>query len=428
MKTVVLGGGSFSTPALFSALNSSGASLADNKFVLVGRTEEHLAANARAVALVSGLRHPAITICCCEPATAGPALRGADVALVQIRAGGFEGRIFDERFPLDFGICGDEGLGPGGLSAALRAWPVLNPWLAAIERDAPQALVLMVSSPVGILVRASRICFPGLRCYGICEVPYVCLREVCCAIGHNWTDAEYNYLGVNHLGWLYDVRAQNRDLVAEWASSRLRTGFPDRSVVETYGGIPTKYLRLQFEREQVLQEQRTSSVSRGAELCWLRDAAYETYKTGNARAVRRRLGRRQTPWYSDAIAPLLIGLLTGDAGVPLFLSAPNAGYADQIGDDDILEMPYRLADDELMRGRLRSRPSEPIQRLVHDFCRYERLATCALLNGSEADLAFALAEHPWVENAQTAASIARVIVGQQDAFTMMKLMGADATR
>jgi 6-phospho-beta-glucosidase len=426
MKTVVLGGGSFSTPALFSALAASGISLANNEFVLVGRTVEHLTANERAVALVSGFKHPAVTVRCCEPETAGPALLGADVVLVQIRAGGFEGRIFDESFPLQFGICGDEGLGPGGLSAALRAWPVVKPWLAAVERNAPQALVVMVSSPVGILVRASRTCFPGLRCYGICEVPYVCLREVCCAIGQEWTTAEYSYLGINHLGWLYDFRAQGRDLVAEWASLSMRTGFPDHSLIETYGGIPTKYFRLHFEREQVLREQRTLPVSRGAELCCLRAAAYQTYCNGDVHAVGRLLGRRQTPWYSDAIAPLLLGLLSGDAGVPLFFSAPNAGYTDQIGDDDILEMPYRLANKELIRGRLSSDPPELIKRLVYDYCCYERLATAALLNGNEADLATALAEHPWVEDAQTAESLARMIVAQRDAFTMMKLMGVDA--
>lgn len=45
---------------------------------------------------------------------------GAEYALNQVRAGDYQGRAFDETFPHEFGLPGEETFGPGGLSMALH--------------------------------------------------------------------------------------------------------------------------------------------------------------------------------------------------------------------------------------------------------------------------------------------------------------------
>src|SRR5207253_409301 len=102
-------------------------------------------------------------------------LEHADLVLVQIRNGGYAARAFDETFPLTYGVAGDEALGPGGLSAGIRNWKAIEPALDQISRFSPNALVLMMSSPVGLLVRASMQRFPNLRLAGICELPWTTL-------------------------------------------------------------------------------------------------------------------------------------------------------------------------------------------------------------------------------------------------------------
>jgi alpha-galactosidase/6-phospho-beta-glucosidase family protein len=57
-------------------------------------------------------------------------------------------------------FAGDEGLGPGGLSAAWRAWPEIKRLMSEIRQHAPQAFVLLLTSPVGLLARVSINEFP----------------------------------------------------------------------------------------------------------------------------------------------------------------------------------------------------------------------------------------------------------------------------
>src|SRR5207247_8858019 len=88
-------------------------------------------------------------------------LGGADIFLIQFRNGGYTGRSVDETFPPRYGVCGDEGLGPGGLSAGLRNWRAIRPALERIERLGTAPLIVFLSSPVGLLVRSARRPFPA---------------------------------------------------------------------------------------------------------------------------------------------------------------------------------------------------------------------------------------------------------------------------
>ncbi|HYL97554.1 MAG TPA: hypothetical protein VEZ90_01265, partial [Blastocatellia bacterium] len=154
MRIVIFGGSSQSTPVLFQCL--TGISHSELTVTLIGRSRANLAAVERAAKLLLG--HSRLSITCAgiqEPAVQ-MSLVDAHIVIIQVRVGGYRGRAYDETFPLKFGVCGDEGLGPGGLSAAWRAWPTVRKILSQVQEIAPEALVLMLTSPVGILVRAAR--------------------------------------------------------------------------------------------------------------------------------------------------------------------------------------------------------------------------------------------------------------------------------
>src|SRR4051812_811323 len=88
------------------------------------------------------------------------ALAGSHAVLIQIRPGGYAGRQFDETFPLSRGVPGDEGLGPGGLSAAWRGWPVIREVLACVRAVAPNACTILLTSPGSLLIRLAAGEFP----------------------------------------------------------------------------------------------------------------------------------------------------------------------------------------------------------------------------------------------------------------------------
>src|ERR1051325_9460498 len=149
MKVVTLGGSAQSTPALFAYL-SGVKDLPPIHISLLGRNKTNLASVVRAAKLLINATPIGVDYSGIQPRELDAALDGADVVLLQVRVGGYAGRDFDETFPLKYGVCGDEGLGPGGLSAGWRAWPEIRLLLNRISAVAPNALVVILSSPVGI--------------------------------------------------------------------------------------------------------------------------------------------------------------------------------------------------------------------------------------------------------------------------------------
>jgi len=206
MRVAVIGGSSPSTPVLALSLASQPMP-SPLELRLFGRDPRALEAIERACHFLvaeSALRVSTHSVFLSDWQAH---LEGIDVALIQIRVGGYEGREFDESFPLRFGMCGDEGLGPGGLSAAWRTWPVLLTYLEALCNSAPAATVLLLASPVGILTRACRAQRCDLEIAGICELPWTTLLRVCATVNVDPSDVDFDYIGVNHLGWLYRIES-----------------------------------------------------------------------------------------------------------------------------------------------------------------------------------------------------------------------------
>lgn len=393
MKVVVIGGSSQSTPALFAALRSHDE-IVGCEFRLIGRSLDRLNANVRAARLLLGAKAVQVPV---SADMGKSSLAGAKLVILQIRPGGYVARGFDESFPLRYGICGDEALGPGGLAAAWRSWPILREWLALIADECPNAYILMVSSPVGILTRAANVTFPFLKCMGICELPWTTLSGVAEKVGLPVETMQFAYVGTNHLGWLHGIQSSYRDVVLEYARLRSHSVFPSEGLVYQYRGIPLKYARLHFEAEALLEEQHRGVVLRATVLSGLAESAFPIYQEGGTDAIIATLDRRKSPWYSHAIAPFIIGLCGGSLQVPLFLSIRNGRLRPTYPEDDVLEIVHRFRSGKLFPDEhTLLRASDDIERFVCTFSRYERLAGDAISRRDRTGMMEALAVHPWV--------------------------------
>jgi 6-phospho-beta-glucosidase len=84
--------------------------------------------------------------------------------------GGYKQRAFDETFPRQFGIPGEETFGPGGMNMALRTIPVVVELCHTMEKVAPQALLINMTNPSSIVQyavnRAARV-----NIVSICDLP-----------------------------------------------------------------------------------------------------------------------------------------------------------------------------------------------------------------------------------------------------------------
>lgn len=412
MKVVVLGGSSPSTPVLFRCL-SARSKMPHLEFCLVGRSHEHLASVLRAVRTLVAEAPISVRSSSFALADIVSALRGADLVLLQVRFGGYEGRTFDETFPLRYGLCGDEGLGPGGLSAAWRAWPAMHNLLTTIASVCPGAIVLMLSSPVSVFVGAARHIFPTLRIYGICELPWTTLQDLSASLNADPTGTDFDYLGVNHVGWFYRMEFEGRDLLLEYkAQNSFDEKWPSSQLVASCGGFPTKYLRLHYSRQQVLQEQRERRVSRSEILKKISLESYRAFRSGGKHAILGALERRPAPWYDHAVVPFLLSLAGVPSEIPYFLTGPGWLRGTAFDSQDLLEVPVCVNLGKFRPKSCSKPPPSHILDTIKAFVAYERKAACAVVERDGRQMQNALEIHPWIDKPELAAALTSQITAQ----------------
>lgn len=387
----ILGGSAPSTPTLVDWLARQQPA-AKLTIRLAGRNQRRLAAVARAGRLLTAASR--IKIEQFESDRWGDALTGADVVIVQVRIGGYEGRAHDEAFPLLASIPGDEGLGPGGLSAAVRTWPVLREILTLVRTNAPDALPILLTSPGSLLVRLAALEFPLWPLYGICELPYTTLRQICTATNCAVEDATFSYTGVNHLGWLHGVRYQGTDLIKIY---REQPEIPFAAVVRDWNAVPLKYARLHFEPDAVIREQSglAGLNQRARQLACIQSHCVRVFETGSASDIRHALTLRAADWYSEAIGPLLLELASSFAEHrPYFCSVADIN-------GEVSEIPHYVHGRDLLPGAV-GKPPHSVHEFVRSFMDYEKCAASAISTSDAGMLTEAVCAHPWVKQAQNA--------------------------
>ncbi len=368
MKVTIVGGSAPSTVHLASELH-------DTEVAIVGRSASHVDAVARAFSMLANAGVHARGYCGDHGLL--EALPGSDIVILQARYGGLAAREYDERFPLAFGIPGDEGLGPGGLASAWRSWPELARALEAISQLAPSTFIVLMTAPLGILTICASTRFPQLRIAGLCELPFVTLADCCHAANVALAGVRFSYAGVNHLGWFDDVRTDEGMQLAP---------------------IALKYVRLHEHPEEVVEEQR-AGAPRAQAVGEFAQRAYRCFHNGGADAIRRVLAERSAPWYRYSVAPLIEAMRSDSAREALvFLTTTNDGYLAELDDKSVIERPFIVCDGTFTPvSRLTEAPLALVDHMRR-FTDFERIAARAVMDRSVAGIADALRAHPWVRD------------------------------
>ena len=276
MHVTILGGGGFRVPLIARQLAVSG--LPVSRVVLYDTDPGRLAVIAGVLAgdpvLAGGPGTAALPV----HAVTGldEALRGADVIFSALRPGGLDGRVGDERAALALGVLGQETVGAGGLASAFRTVPVVDALARRIASLAPNAWVISMTNPAGIVteVMASTL---GSRVIGVCDSPVGLIRRACAASGVDpgptlgaVTDrVDADYLGINHLGWLRDLRVGGASLLPALLNDAERLGLTEEGrlfgadVLRSLGAIPNEYLYWYYARDEALRDVLAAGRTRG---------------------------------------------------------------------------------------------------------------------------------------------------------------------
>ena len=403
VRLAVIGGSGASTPELMDAV-ADWPGGADRRpaleIILQGRSVEKLAvvADACRLRLPASVRDVAVR----AETSLERALEGADIVLVQVRIGGLDARIFDETFPRASGIPGEETMGPGGFANAMRTIPALASVWDALARLAPDAFIINLTNPSGIVSQAATA-HTGMQIVSVCDGPVTFVESIAKAAEREVPAVRLAYAGLNHAGFWGDS-----DIAAMVAALPATRG-ADASDVEAMEALPSPYLRYYLHPDRELATQLAADVSRAQVLKRLEAEMLGQYSSGIDASEHKRRGAL---WYGASIVPLMDAVVHG-SDESMVLGLPNRGAVSWAPEDATVELPTRV----LAGGKLQRLPAVTLSNaatiMLQRHAEFETSTAETLagvrsrddLHERRSDLIAALAANPMVPSEDVAARL-----------------------
>jgi 6-phospho-beta-glucosidase len=395
IKLVVLGGSGVATPELAEAMVHCPGRTVPVEMVLVGRSRDKLEKVTQVSRLLAG-DDPLLSISCTTDTEA--ALAGADFVLNQVRVGGLEARAFDESYPRELGLPGEETVGPGGFANACRTVPVVLEYARLIERLAPNAQLISFSNPAS-LVQYAVTRYTRVPTIGLCDAPITLAESIARVVGAPSDELSVDYLGMHHFGWVTGVWWRGRDLLPP-ALARVGEIVKDLepAVAQAIGAIPCSYLKYLFHPDRMLAGQM-GRRTRAEELIDLQSEILADYERTADGGRPTALARRGARWYGMIIAPVLTALIEGQHGatpaVPsrFIINVANGQTIPWLPATAVVEVPALVARGWVLP--LATGPVPPdVKALLEANCAYEMLATEAIVERDRARALRALLLNP----------------------------------
>ncbi|WP_309103649.1 6-phospho-beta-glucosidase [Microbacterium sp.] len=362
MKLTIVGGGGFRVPQVFEAVAAEGAPTRIDELCLYDVSPERLAVIGAVIDRLSVSYPHAPLVTTTTDVT--EAMRGADFVFSAVRVGGTKGRIVDERTALDLGVLGQETVGPGGLAYALRTVPFMVELARTIRDVAPDAWVINFTNPAGIVTEAMRAIL-GDRVVGICDTPIGLMRRAVAATGAATTQSEvsFDYVGLNHLGWLRAVTVDGQDrLPGLLSSDRALESIEEARLmgfdwVRALGALPNEYLYYYYFTREATAAIRAADATRGEYLDAQQsaffasrpaDPLHEWQSVRHARestymAESRGEGESRhdedvdSGGYQQVALDLMAAIATGRPAT-MILNVRNGGLVPQLPEDSVVEV------------------------------------------------------------------------------------------
>ena len=270
IKVALIGGGGVRTPLLIHGLVHAPPGIGIRELALYdvdARRSGLMATIGAELARDSGI---AIT----APAGVEETVDGSSFVLSSIRVGGIEARARDERIAMAHGLAGQETTGPVGIAMALRTIPVALAHARLIERYAPQAWLINFTNPAGLITQALTT-HSNVKVVGICDTPAELFHRIAWTLGEPFPEMEFQYGGLNHLGWVRKVLLRGEDVTSRILANddTLRRLYPadlfDPVLIRTLGLIPTEYLFFYYSQRKAYRNQISADATRGEEIAGL---------------------------------------------------------------------------------------------------------------------------------------------------------------
>jgi 6-phospho-beta-glucosidase len=247
-------------------------------------------------------------------------------------------------------------------------------------------------------------------------------------LGEPYGQMEFDYVGLNHLGWVKRVRVRGEDVTGKLLgdADALARLYPaqlfDPALIQALGLIPAEYLFFYYNQRKAHQNQLRSGASRGEELVKMNAGlfaqlaretpaqALETYRRyllhRNASYMKLEAGGESAfsvaeenydPFetatgYHRIALDVIQGLLSERPRV-VVVNVLNQGAIEDLAPDDVVEVPCDV-DARGPRPRKTGALPEAVRGLVLSVKAYERAAIRAAVEKSRSQAELAMLEYP----------------------------------
>jgi 6-phospho-beta-glucosidase len=451
MKIALIGAAGVRTPLLVHGLAGAGENVQIDEMAFWDTDPVRLKSIGRvaeAMGKRSGLR-ARLRIC----STAAGAIEGADYIISSIRVGGIDARVKDETIALAHGLVGQETVGAGGFACAMRNLAGMLEYAKLIERMTPHATVINFTNPVGIISQGL-LNHSGINVIGVCDTPLETFESIAQALGRNPFALQFDYVGLNHLGWVRSIRDQgNAELLPKVLSSPeiirkcYRHALFPTEFIQKLGLLPTEYLYFYYFPEAALKNTQRSGQSRGQAISVMNERLFRalaqaqeselieiyenylrernaSYFSIEATAGERRKESQQL--YSEfsgyeRIALLMLRALHSEKASLIPLTVRNDGALQDLAANDAVELPCQVSSRGVHVLPVGYAP-EAVRGLLLQMKEYERLTVQASVEHSRERALAALEKNPLVGQTGIAQ---QVLAGYMHAFgEQMKLLAA----
>jgi len=396
LKAAVIGAGSSYTPELIEGLINKKESLNFRSIYLMDVNREKLEITgglAKRMLLSKGFDGKVVLT-----QDLDEAISSADYIFSQIRVGGMEVRIRDEKIPLKHGLLGQETTGAGGFMNALRTVPIMLDLARRVEKLAPQAWIVNFSNPSGIVTEAV-LNHTKARMIGLCN----CFINMHADIAKNLgtTDFDYDYVGLNHLSWITSVTVKGENVLERLGKTpgAFMKNIPgvnyDDELLAALPGIPTSYLSYFYLREAQLKKCFAAEKTRGETCIELEKTLLEQYKNPALNEKPKELEKRGGALYST-VAISAVDAIENDRNEYHVANVKNSGALPFMAHDDVVEIKCRLNREGATPIAVKMPDNPFISGMMQAVKAYEKLTVRAAINGSRADALNALMVHPLI--------------------------------
>lgn len=277
------------------------------------------------------------------------ALENADFVLTQIRVGGSQARIQDERICNSLGLMGQETNGAGGMFCALRTIPVILDIVKDIQEICPQAFMINFTNPVGIIMEAISSQTTYKKAIGLCNIPIHSKMELARILNCDVNKVRMQLTGLNHFVYITNVWYEQTSVIEQVLKLSLdnplenmrniKSDVFSKAFIHSIKALPCSYHSYYYKTDEMLAHQLEdyqSNQTRGEKVKEIEEEIFKMYVDPLLDEKPALLEKRGGAYYSTAACDLMESIVQ-DAHDIQYVNIPNQKALPILDDEDIIE-------------------------------------------------------------------------------------------